>query len=368
MKQSLKLGTISRVPVYVHWSFSLIIAYLIYEGWSEGQDAVGIAWMIGFVLVIFVCVFLHELGHVFAARRYGIGTEDITILPIGGLARLQGMPKKPLQEMVVAIMGPMVNVIIAILLVLFFWLTPYSFVGLEELALSGEINASNFLSLLIIANIVLVVFNCIPAFPMDGGRVFRALLAIPFSRVLATRIASLVGQAFAIGFVVFYFMNTGESPFILLIALFIFFAAGNEYRMVKADHVLNNRTVGDVMQTNPAILSAETPLRDVKDTIKKNTNEFYLVDSRVSDYERDIIGITSKKIILKALQSVKDLVTIGAVVNPELYRLEPGDGLKKVYIRMLQTRVLAMPVYEDNNLVGLIDFYQIRKLLRGRIF
>lgn len=365
MKQSIKIGKISNIPVYVHWSFPLIILYFVYHGWQEGLDAAGLAWLVGFVLVLFTCVLLHELGHSLSARRYGIDTEDITLLPIGGLARLQGMPKKPIQEIVVALMGPMVNVVIALLLILFFWLSPYPFLEpLNELENAGglNINQANFLPLLLLTNIGLVLFNCVPAFPMDGGRVFRALLSIPMNRVKATRIASYVGQAFAVGFAIFSFMGE-SSPFLMLIAVFIFIAAASEYRMVKTEDALTGRTVRDVMRTQFTELSEESSINDVHAQISNSKESGFLVTGRLSEYERVVVGFIGKKVVRKALKSKKGELPVRTIMSNNIYHVSPDADLKRVYDRMTHYRILIMPVYENEILIGAIGYYQIRDFI-----
>ncbi len=367
MTQSIKLGKISGIPINVHWSFFLIILYFLYEGWQNNLSPIDLIWLVGFILVLFSCVLLHELGHSFAARRYGIGTEDITLLPIGGLARLQGMPKKPTQEMVVAIMGPMVNVVIAALLGLFFWLTPYGFI--EPLNAMDEtkgllVNPSNFLPLLLLINITLVLFNCIPAFPMDGGRVLRALLAIPMNRVKATRIASLIGQIFAVGFIAVYFLYPGHSPFLILIGLFIFVAAGSEYKMVKREAALEGSTVRDVMRTQFTELSEESALEDAMESLTNSKEAAFLVTGRVSDYERNVIGFVSKRGLKRALKTKQPDLIIRNITNKNLYRISPDIQLKKVYEDMTRYGIPIMPVYEEEALIGTIDYYQIHDFIK----
>ncbi len=213
MKHALRLGRWFGVDVFVHWTFLILVAWVAFQVLSTGAGLLEALYALVLLAAIFLCVILHELGHSLAARGFGIQTRHITLLPIGGVASLTGMPRRPLHELVIALAGPAVNVVIAALL------TPFAL-------LMGDI----FLYLWI-ANLFLVIFNLIPAFPMDGGRVFRALLAMKLSYGKATVIAARTGQVFAvlIALLGLYFL---KNPMSLLVAAFVFFAAEAELRAV----------------------------------------------------------------------------------------------------------------------------------------
>ncbi|MEI6071556.1 MAG: site-2 protease family protein [Verrucomicrobiae bacterium] len=219
MRWSYRIARVAGIDVKIHVTFLLLLAWFGWMYWQAGGMA-GAVQGVGFTLLLFLCVLLHEFGHAFAARAYGIRTPDITLLPIGGVARLERMPDKPVQELVVALAGPAVNVVIGTILI-FVLAAKFSmahFTGLDSLG-------SSLTAQLLEINIMLVAFNAIPAFPMDGGRVLRALLAMRLDHVLATTIAARVGQVLAVGFaVVGYF----ESPMLVFIALFIFSGAQQE--------------------------------------------------------------------------------------------------------------------------------------------
>jgi Zn-dependent protease len=190
---SLKLFTVAGTTVRVHPTFFLLLAWIAALHWLSGGPEEAVRGVI-FIVILFACVVLHEFGHIFAARRYGIRTPDVTLLPIGGVASLERMPEKPAQEIVVALAGPAVNLVIAIVLVGLFGasLSP------EHMA-QLEVNSPSLIDRVAAANVVLLVFNLIPAFPMDGGRVLRALLAIPLGFTRATQVAATIGQLLAIG-------------------------------------------------------------------------------------------------------------------------------------------------------------------------
>ncbi len=253
MSWSFRLGRIAGIPIYVHWTFLILLAWLVYGHWAAGHDAATTLEGVGFVLAIFGCVVLHELGHALAARRYGVPTADITLLPIGGVARLQRIPEHPVEELVVAVAGPLVNVAIVACC------SPSASAGRgRRSATSGTPSSSaSFLSKLMYVNAFLVCFNLLPAFPMDGGRVLRALLAMKLDYARATRIAASVGQLMAIGFG--FFGLTG-SPMLLLIALFVWIGAEGEARMVQERVTLRDIPVRAAMLTDYRILNPSSTL------------------------------------------------------------------------------------------------------------
>jgi len=210
VKSSLQLGSYAGIRVQVHWTFWLLIVWIILRELFYGNSVESMLWSSAFILVLFLCVVLHEFGHALTARRFGINTEKITLLPIGGVASLEDMPEDPKQELLVAIAGPLVNVAIAMILYPFVSLETYINQSPEELQQSlGTIQAANFLFYLFSANTMLVLFNMLPAFPMDGGRVLRAILSLKLNRVMATRIASGVGQFLAM---IFFFIGIFYNP------------------------------------------------------------------------------------------------------------------------------------------------------------
>jgi Zn-dependent protease len=207
MSWSIKLGRIAGIRIYLHWTFLILLGWFFFSGLTESVfTAVANVLM---VAALFGCIVLHELGHALAARRYGIETRDITLLPIGGVARMERLPRDPRQELVVALAGPAVNVVIALVL------------G----AVIRVLDVGGLLSQLFVVNVALVLFNLLPAFPMDGGRVLRALLARRLEYVRATWIAARVGQVIALLFIA---IGLFKNPLLAIIGVVIFFGARNE--------------------------------------------------------------------------------------------------------------------------------------------
>jgi Zn-dependent protease len=225
MFRSWKLGTAFGIGIYIHWTFLLLVGYVLLSNWGQ-RGAHAAVFAVGLLLGVFGCVVLHELGHALMARRFGIPTRDITLYPIGGVARLARMSERPWEEFWIAVAGPAVNVAIAALLFVFL-----AFLG-GPLASGPEFAAylqGNYWFTLAAANIGLVVFNLVPAFPMDGGRVLRALLAPALGRLRATEVAANIGAAFAV-----LFMLAGMwNPMFILIGAFVFFAGRHELWAVR---------------------------------------------------------------------------------------------------------------------------------------
>jgi Zn-dependent protease len=242
-----KLGDVAGIGIFVHWSFWLLPVWILLSGVSGGIGLLGALASVGFVFAIFGCVVLHELGHALTARFYNIGTRDITLYPIGGVANLERIPTRPSQELIIALAGPAVNVVIAGVL---FVLLLIAGVGTQG-AVFNFTGGSFFLNLLLV-NVALVVFNMLPAFPMDGGRVLRAFLAMRLPYLRATEIAVRVGQAVAIAFGLMGLFSGGT---LIFVALFVFLAAQAELAMAR------QRTTYDASLASGAQDWPNSPLR-----------------------------------------------------------------------------------------------------------
>ena len=251
MKWSFPVARIAGIDVRIHATFLLLLVWFGFVYFAEGGYAAMFAGL-SFIILLFVCVILHEFGHALAARTYGINTPDITLLPIGGIARLERMPDKPWQELVVALAGPAVNVVIAFGL----YIVIGRFFGLGDLEELAD-GRGNLLTQLLAINVILVVFNLLPAFPMDGGRVLRALLAMRLSHGRATRIAAAVGQVVAVLFGLLGLF--GGNPFLLFIAVFVFFGARAEASFATYKENAEDTHVAAAMHpTGPVLMTGMT--------------------------------------------------------------------------------------------------------------
>lgn len=351
MKNAFSLGKIAGIQVYIHWTFPIIIFWIIFSNLSKGLHTEQIVWSVIFTLTVFVCVVLHEFGHALAARHYHFHTIDITLYPIGGVARLEKMPDKPLQELVVALAGPAVNFIILTIMLLFFSLSrmPLDFATLTY------VNADNFLFSLALVNLWLAVFNLIPAFPMDGGRVLRALLSFRLDRVVATRIAAGVGQSIAVLFVIFGFFS---NPFLIFIGLFVFLGATAEAEMVKNESVLKGRTTA-------ALAMKEMPILKTSDTV--NTAVEILLNGQCKNflvYDGDIpAGTLDRDGIIRALQQWGGEVPILQVMEKNLGYIDAGEPAEKALLMMQQNKFPLLIVTKNNQVIGTVDLENIMEFM-----
>jgi stage IV sporulation protein FB len=289
MTWSFPIGHVLGTEVRIHATFFLLLLWIAVAGFLQGGSETAVVSVL-FILALFACVVLHEFGHALMARRFGISTPDITLLPIGGMARLERMPEKPAQEIAVALAGPAVNVAIWAILVGVFGATT-DLEALSEL----EDPAAGFWARLAAVNLFLVLFNLIPAFPMDGGRVLRALLSIPLGRVKATRFAAYAGQAvaFAFGFLA---LTTG-NPLLLLIAVFVFVAAAAESSDVALREMARELPARAAMITAFEALAPGDSVDAMSSSLIRTTqHEFPVLDS-----EGRLLGFVPRQAIFAAV-------------------------------------------------------------------
>ena len=345
MKANLNLRRIAGIKIKVHWTFFLLIAWVVFDELRRGGNSESILFNVAFVLAVFLCVVLHELGHALTAKRFGISTEKITLLPIGGMASLDKIPESPKQELLVVIAGPLVNVAIALIL--------YFIVPVETLfnqsftdtyGFFTSFSFQNFLFFLFIVNVGLVLFNMIPAFPMDGGRLLRALLAIKINRAKATQIATYLGQIIA-----FVFLLTGllYNPFLIFIALFIFLAAHGENQMVQHIELLKGHKVEEAMLLDITTFKPEDRLDLVINQIISGTEVNFIVA------EKGIVkGILMHRNIIE--NSNKSLL-VKDIMNTNFKTVENTENLKELYHLIYNKKQPFIPVLDKNKLVGAID-------------
>jgi len=341
MKWSWKLGEFRGIGVYVHATFFLLIAFVVLSHWSAGQSTSKTLEGVGFILAIFACVVLHEFGHALTAARYGIKTRDITLLPIGGVARLERMPDEPLQELWVALAGPAVNVVIAA--ALYAWLQfSATYAPLERMT----VTAGPFLERLMIVNIVLVVFNMLPAFPMDGGRVLRALLATRMDYTQATQIAATAGQAMAL---VFGFLGFLLNPFLLFIALFVWIGAAQEAGMAQMKSALGGIPVFRAMITDFRTLAPGDPLSSAVDQILAGSQQDFPVVENGK-----VVGILTRQDLLAGLTQRGQQTPVGEVMQRDIQSVDASEMLEMAFRRLQSCQCRTLPVLHQGALAGLV--------------
>src|SRR5580704_6391103 len=352
MRWSFKVARIGGIEVRIHITFFLLLAvFASYYGAAGGvSDSLNI--IISFLLV-FLCVLLHEFGHAFAAKAYGIRTVDITLLPIGGVARMERMPEKPAQELAVAIAGPLVNVVMAGVLLLVLYAAGK--LDFEELLDPTRLDA---IPVLLYVNVMMVVFNLIPAFPLDGGRVFRALLAMKFSYARATQIAATVGQALALLMGVWAF---SKGMFLLsVIAIFIYMAAENEALFVQMRFATSGIPVSSAMVTRFDTLNHHATLDQAIDSLLGTSqHEFPVLDDNGG-----FAGLLTKHDLLVALRKAGPEMPVRDVMITGLPALLPHMSLEQAYSMTKEAKVTALPVLDNGGqLVGLFTIENVSELI-----
>ena len=358
MKWQWKLGKFAGIDVYVHATFLLLIGWVGYSHWLEHRNWGEVLNGILFILALFVCVILHEYGHALTARKYGIKTRDITLYPIGGVARLERMPEKPIEELWVALMGPAVNVVIAAGLFAYLYLTS-SLVPLNELTIAS----GNFLERLMTVNLSLVLFNLIPAFPMDGGRVLRALLAMRMDYVRATQIAATIGQGMAL---LFGLVGLFGNATLLFIAFFIWIGASQESGATQMKNAISGIPVGRAMLTEYKSLSPRDTLARMSQLLLAGSQH----DFPVIDGER-IVGVVTRDDFLMALTQHGEGIAISAVMKRDLPEVDSYEMVENALLRIQESGVPALPVTHGGQLVGIVtaeniaEYLMIRSALRA---
>jgi Zn-dependent protease len=361
MKGAIQIIKAFGIPVKIHWSFGLILLWIAYLVQANGFSWAALAWWTLGLVTLFTCVVLHEFGHALTARHFGIATRDIVLLPIGGLAMLTKLPEKPIQEFLVAIAGPMVNVAIAVLC------TPYFFIVSAEkrqelynffwslLNPKGNIFAQNLTELdlfmvgLLVLNLMVAAFNLLPAFPMDGGRIFRALLSMRMSRVKATRIATYVGQFFAVLLLAYslYQMNLLAS----LVAIFVFVTASNEYRAIKQDELMRSYTIGSLMRQQFTRLYLTDTLGETIQRCSTGNERHYLV----FDEWHTLRGTLSENRLIEASKKMPPDTPLSQILRPRYMPLLSSEPLKTAFMKMQANGQHIFPIFEKQSLVGVVD-------------
>jgi Zn-dependent protease len=354
MRWSWRIARLAGIGVYIHVTFLLLViwvvvsSYLPHRSWLDAVDGTI------FILLIFGCVVLHELGHALAARRFGIRTRDITLLPIGGVARLERMPEQPRQELVVALAGPAVNVGLAAAL-LGLWVLQ----GLPLPAIDPEgMVRGSLVPRLLAVNLILAVFNLIPAFPMDGGRVLRALLALRLDHVRATEIAAHVGQGLAL---LLGFLGLFTNPFLVFIALFVWMGAAAESSMVQMRSALAGIPVRHAMVTHFRTLRPEAPLGEAIQYVLAGFQQDFPVEG-----PSGVVGVLRREDLLRTLAERGHQTLVGEAMTTEFAVADPSEMLEAALRRQEASPCKTLPVLADGLLVGLLTPGNVGELLSIR--
>ncbi|HZQ14962.1 MAG TPA: site-2 protease family protein [Pseudolabrys sp.] len=351
MSWSLNIGRVAGTVVRVHLTFLLFLAWIFAASYAASGAAA--AWnALAFMVLLFLCVLLHEFGHIFTARAFGVTTPYVTLLPIGGVAQLERIPEEPWEEFLIAIAGPMVNVVITVLLV-------YAAGAHLQPSAAGAVDNMNIalVDRLASVNLFLAVFNLIPAFPMDGGRVLRAALASRFGYVRATEISASIGQfvAFALGFI-----GLMANPILIFIAIFVYLAASSEAHMVALRAVSRGVPVSHAMMTHFATLAPDGHLDEAVQTLlQTGQGEFPVVDGAGKP-----VGVLDRDALIKALKTLGPDARVADAMNPDLPAIGHRVTLEQAFKLMQEKMAPAVAVTDaTGKLVGLITGETIAEMM-----
>lgn len=351
MKWSWKIARIAGIDIYIHATFFLLIYLVGISYWKQQGNVAAVVTGIGFILALFSCVVLHELGHSLTARRYGIQTRNITLLPIGGVAALEKMPDDPWQEIHVALAGPAVNFLIAFVLYMFLVLRGVP-ITVEEVSLTG----GSYLYSLMVMNIFLGGFNLLPAFPMDGGRVLRAALALKMDHALATKAAASVGQLLAVALGL---LGVIYNPYLIFIAAFIWFGAAMENNAEQLKSILGGATVRHAMLNEFHSLSPEDTLaKAVELTLAGSQKDFPV------GYTNRLDSVLHHSELIKGLQEKGPNARISALALQDILTADINEPLGKLLERMQGNPAQMICVMDDNQVVGLLNLENILELIK----
>jgi Zn-dependent protease len=351
MKWSLHLTDVAGIRIQVHATFLLLLLWIALSYWQLTGSGAAVLSAVLFILALFGCVVLHELGHALTARRFGIGTRSITLLPIGGVASIERTPEDPREEIIIALAGPLVSLAIAGLLWL--WLRASGTgVPVEQLdAVEGP-----FLQRLMLINILLAVFNLVPAFPMDGGRVLRALLSFFLEPLKATQLAAWIGQLMALAFAL---LGLLFNPFLFLIAIFIWFGATAEAGSAAMKHALHDLVAAQVMLTDFHTLEPEDSLaRAVELTLAGSQKDFPVVSGG------RVVGVLAQNDLLAALQREGSEAQVGQAMQREFTEIAPAERMERVFDLVQNQPGALLIVSHEGQLAGFINLDNLLELLR----
>ena len=359
MKWSFRIARVSGIDVRVHATFAFAVAYFAYGFSAPPNGLRGAAFGVLLICALFACLTLHELGHSLVAQRFGVGVSEILLLPIGGVARLTSEPKKPLHELLIALAGPLVNVAIAFALFLVLVrFAPGAPVGVHDVGRLAEPTPIGLVRWLFLGNVTLAIFNMLPALPMDGGRVFRALLSLAVGRSRATRIAAGVGQLIAVGLVA-YGLNegSGNSSILALIGLFVFVGAAQERASVRASDLLSELRAGEVCDPHALVLAPHEQVGHVLDTLVRSPQAHFAVF-----YGKELVGTVAREQILAMAPRVGLTAPLASLMRREFFAVDAGTPLDEVRRRLLELGGRPVVVRSLTGFAGVLGFEDLQRI------
>jgi len=360
MKWSFKVGRVFNIDLRIHITFFLIVIYAAFIwAYVYEKGLSGAIYGAFIIAVLFICVVIHELCHSRMAQHYGGEVDSITLLPIGGISLLKNMPDDPKKEFWVTIVGPFSNLVIAAALFPFIYLIPDPVDGPFGAFRSADvlisISVQGFVSYLFMINLLLAVFNLLPAFPLDGGRLLRSILAQRMSYVRATRAAVTTGQVFA--FILGLVGVLSFNIILIIIAIFIYMGAESEGAGTEVKTTLSQLTVGQAVETNASTVAPRQSLSDVVALVLHAFQE----DFPVLEGDR-IVGVLTRANLINGLHALGPDTLVDQVMEKEFPVVEATAPFSEVYEKMNANRIKAVPVVEDGHLVGLVTLEHLTEV------
>jgi stage IV sporulation protein FB len=364
MKWSFKIGRLLGIELRIHITFFLIVAWAAYIfSVNSANQVEGAVYGVLIITMLFLCVVIHEMAHSKMAEHYGAEVASITLLPIGGISQLKSMPEDPRKELWVSIVGPLSNVVIAAFLFVILLLipdkAPYPSIWTVEFwEFVTEISVQSFFMYMLIINIMLAVFNLLPAFPLDGGRVLRSILAMFMPAIQATRIAKTIGQilAFGLGMAGIFFVQ----PIWIIIALFIFFGASQEGAGAEMKNILSQLTVRQALTNRQEAVAPGTPLRDVVQMALHSNQE----DFPVLGNKGQLVGLLTRSNLLSGLHQHGADVLVKDIMVTEFATVSPDEDFAKVFERMNEAQMKAIPVVDKGLFLGIITLEHLSEVFQ----
>lgn len=348
MRWSWRIGRVAGIAIELHLTFLLLLLWIAAAAYQRTGMAIGAAEAVALVLAIFASVLLHELGHALVARRFGVQTRGITLLPIGGVARLERLPDKPAQELAIAAAGPAVTIAIVVILYAVLRL-----LGMSTSAPSAGQADAGFLAQLLWINVALALFNLLPAFPMDGGRLLRAALSQRMGRVRATQIAAAVGKWFALVFGLVGLLVT-NNPFLVVIALFIWIGASAEAVAVQMKSAIEGIPVSRVMATDVRTVSPDDSISVAIDLVRAGfQDDFPVVENQA------VVGVLTRRRLLEEVAAGRPSARVGDVMQREFVVATADEPVERAVERLQSCKCHALPVVRGQELVGLMTLEKI---------
>jgi len=355
MKWSFRILRVSGIDVRVHATFAFSVVLFALH-FAEPHGLRGAAFGVLLLCALFLCLTLHELGHSLVAQRLGVSVSEILLLPIGGVARLTSEPKKPVHELLIAVAGPAVNALIACgLYAVLRHYTGGVFSALHDAEELAEPSALGLCRALFFGNCLLAVFNMIPALPMDGGRVFRALLSLAIGRSRATRIAAGMGQVIALGLCAYGLHS--QDPMLVLIGVFVFVGAAQERTSGRTAELLSELRAGEVCDPNAIVFAPHEPLAHVLDTLIRSPQAHFAVF-----YGKELVGTVAREHVLLVASRVGLQAPLASVMRREFFAVDGGMPLDEVRRKLLELGGRPVVVRSLTGFAGVLGYEDVQRI------